>query len=347
MVNYLDKYTWYTIDLETTTEGYNKSPSAQYRNNEVLACCCYVDENELKYPDDYPFAWPEIAHLDSLDRVQEYLECEDDPGDVLIIGHNLKFDLAYLMRDMPHLPWHKYNYWCTQTAEYLLSGHSSTWTSLEMLCRAHGKEYDKRLNLDEYLNKLGKSMRDIPLEELNKYVQEDVEATEFLFKRQSEGLSQETIDFVISHCNKIPALTSIELNGMYYDTEKVPDMILENDLEMSRLQQVLLDDVIALNVFTSSGSTNLKTDIEEQKHIKNFLNITSNKTVSAILTGYPNILKIGTRKADKRSLAIVNPFLNKHDLKTIYDEVPTDPSATLSVDTEQLKKIKHHATVHS
>jgi len=80
-----------TIDLETTCNGGvdGTSPEAHYPNNRVLLAGFSINGV--------------IQIKDNMSQLSDVIitTYADDP-DITIIGHNLKFDLKYLIRDLPH-----------------------------------------------------------------------------------------------------------------------------------------------------------------------------------------------------------------------------------------------------
>ena len=118
------------VDLETTTNGYKDSPKACYTANKILA-------------------------------TGSILKGIGSRSYNILVGHNLIFDLAYLMRDKKIDDILNYQIWDTQVAEYLLSGHQFKFPSLEEACNLHKISYSKRIDIGTWLSS-GKKMEDIP-----------------------------------------------------------------------------------------------------------------------------------------------------------------------------------------
>ena len=107
------------IDLETTANGGRKgtSPEAHYSSNKVLL---------------FGHANGAGIHTDTnAGSLYATLSNALSKGPVRIIGHNLKFDLKYLMRDYPDVRWSALDYVCTMHRTYRLSGHEYKFSGLE------------------------------------------------------------------------------------------------------------------------------------------------------------------------------------------------------------------------
>ena len=103
-----------TIDLETTVKGgpLGGSPEAHWPQNRVLLYGHKVMGGGVLTSHK-----PDLLELTIMTA---YAEARH----ITIVGHNLKFDMKYLLRELPHIPWHEFDYYCTMYGEYRLSGHS-------------------------------------------------------------------------------------------------------------------------------------------------------------------------------------------------------------------------------
>jgi DNA polymerase I-like protein with 3'-5' exonuclease and polymerase domains len=276
------------VDLETTTNGYKDSPKACYTANKILA-------------------------------TGSILKGIGSRSYNILVGHNLIFDLAYLMRDKKIDDILNYQIWDTQVAEYLLSGHQFKFPSLEDACNLHKISYSKRIDIGTWLSS-GKKMEDIPLEDLTKYVNEDTEATFRLFYFQCLlANSLNLTKHILEVCSIIPAIASMNLNGMKFDisTAKILAGTIQNDL--ISLHQTITNEII--NRYPKF-----------KKHIHK-LNITAPRTLSALLYGVPNEIEVGKKVADKIILKFDSPILS-----TLPSTLTK--SGWYSVDDKVLDKIK-------
>lgn len=140
--------------------------------------------------------------------------------EVLLIGHNITFDLLYLMQRFP-FSWQEVErnitIWDTQQGAYLLSGQEHLFASLDQCCAEIGFEL-KDDKIKQYWND-GFDTEDIPKEELTDYLIHDLKATAAVYRFQQH---------VLSHMPKLNTLaeikmedilmtTRMEYNGMRFD----------------------------------------------------------------------------------------------------------------------------------
>ncbi len=247
-----------TVDLETTVNGGTEgdSPEAHYPQNKVLLC-------------GYKIGSGRVHVDDTCDELISDMDVILENGDIKLIGHNLKFDLKYLMRDYPDFPWEKLDYHCTMYTDYRDSGHKRRFTSLEDLCTDHGILYKKSLDLGALLAS-GIKMEDIPRSDLEPYLIDDVVNTQMCYIVQIRGTSGEIYQ------GHIPALAEIELNGLALDVPMAQAaMTMEYSNEV--LHELDIWKVVDHFLCWDDGS------ILEKDHIK----FTAPRTLSYLLTGEP------------------------------------------------------------
>lgn len=296
-----EHYYYVGIDLETTANGYNGSPNAAYRNNKILTFGSTVSSN-------IPWLTQWLTKKISKPK--------------LIIGHHLQFDLAYLIRDYPNEPWHTYNYWCTAVAEYILSGHTDTFPSLVDTAAKYSIIYKKKIDIESWLAS-GKRMEDLDLLLLQQYANEDAGVAKEIamkqFKLAYDVGGEKLIQLILDQSANIPALCSIELNGMSFDTNKAGTILVMNDHKLHDIEVKIKDNLEIVYGWP-------RVDIEK-------LNVTANRTASAILYGYPAEIEVGKRKKDKRGLKFNKP---------LYSPPLEEPNPTLgySVSEEKLEGLK-------
>jgi len=143
----------------------------------------------------------------------------------LIVGHNLKFDLL-------HMTFSKYQFsldyffehggrlWDTQLAEYILTGQESRMVSLNSLC----EKYELPLKdgrMKEYWEE-GISTEDIPDEEIEPYLRNDVYVTQEICKRQLVLLKEQgQLDLMYTQMDALLATFLMERNGMQIDVDEL------------------------------------------------------------------------------------------------------------------------------
>ena len=184
------------VDLETTANGPDNSPEAHWSNNYVLLWG-YNAQGKT---------WTNSTnkHLKA-----ELMNAVRDGEHVTIIGHHLKFDLKYMIRDMPDIPWHTFDYICTMHKHYRWSGHADKFIGLEALAGIHNITFTKALNLGALI-KSGVKMEDIPRSDLEPYLIEDVETTKLI------ATFQHSVD-PMTQSNHTLALAHMELLGLPLD----------------------------------------------------------------------------------------------------------------------------------
>lgn len=148
----------------------------------------------------------------------------------LIVGHNLKFDLLYAYKGHDDFQKTMYkgsiNIWCTQLAEYLLTGQDHKWASLNDLAVKYGGTV-KDSRMKEYWD-AGVDTADIPDSEIEPYVKEDVVNTEKVFLAQIvEAHSMGMLPLITSQMEALLATTEMEWNGMQFDKGK--SAVMAND----------------------------------------------------------------------------------------------------------------------
>jgi len=279
-----------TIDLETTCNGGvdGKNPEAQYPNNKVLL---YGWTNGIFIYTDHRG-----------DGLYDMIETAHDRGDVVrIIGHNLKFDLKYLIRERPDLPWHKFEYYCTMYSEYRQSGQQYRFSSLVDSCARHGIAFTKGLDLGAILAS-GLKMEDIPLCDLKPYLVDDVQATNQLFNKQVNHAGY--VEYMHQH---VLPLAHMELLGLRIDKTKTA-------IAMSGL--VSKEKVYDRELF-AWAEARLEWD-DGRPLDEGDIKYTAPRCVSYLLTGFPTAgFKKGTKHVIKFKPGCA-PLLNPKQIAALW-----------------------------
>lgn len=256
------------IDLETTVNGGvdGTSPEAHYSNNRVLLA-----------------GWSVSGVVHTSDNMQELgqeimFQYSDHSNDITIIGHNLKFDLKYLIRELPEIPWHEFNYYCTMYGEYRLTGHRDKFVGLEAGCAHRGIAFTKGLDLGAILAS-GVKMEDIPIGDLEQYLIEDVKATTTLFTHQR---AEDPYLFA----NHTLALARIELNGLLLDMPHA----------QSLMKHLVTDETAAGRVLWTYYKRKLEWD-DGTMILPSEIKVNAPRTISYMLTGTPSTGLVKGKKA--------------------------------------------------
>ncbi len=265
-----------TIDLETTMYG-DKDNLADPVNpaNRIVMY-------GVKLP-EFNQGWVSSKDYPSDARTFQ----RDLRGRTLYIGHNIKFDLLYLLHRNIIKPADLYNkkIWDTQLAEYLLTGQQAVMISLDDLVTKYGGTL-KASPVTEFF-KAGKGADFVPEAMLKEYLGEDLLNTESVaFKQMKIAEDSSMMPLLESQMEALKGTIYMEYNGMMMDVLYMK--------EMANHLGVLIKDV-------GTRLTNSVTAL--RKDIKDF-NWGSNNDVSLLLFG-------GDRKEVVREL--VGTYKNGND----------------------------------
>lgn len=173
----------------------------------------------------------------------------------VLIGHNLSFDLHYLRKHNYVIPvmleetihyvpiddWLiNHSIWDTQVAEYILSGQSVLYPSLDYCAL----KYDAPMKDDrmKILWNAGVQTEDMIPEMLTEYLEGDLEATEVVYLAQVEEAEKTgQLPLIQAMCRSVVAYEDMEWNGMSLDL----------DLLAKQKDQVLIDQKITEEMLRS------------------------------------------------------------------------------------------------
>ena len=126
------------------------------------------------------------AKLDKFKYIQRVLHSAD-----LLIGHNIKFDLSYLLNCGFE---YNGNIYDTMVCEYILARGMKRGLSLEDSCKRRDIKMPEKFIMKKYTDE-GKNVDQFPLDELATYCKGDVIASYALAKKQVEILGGTFSDF--------------------------------------------------------------------------------------------------------------------------------------------------------
>jgi len=166
------------LDIETTSKGPGKSPSPFWPDNYLVSVGYKAEEDIEEYlcfNHSFKKADPHARKI-----LQEQLD-----KTILLVGHNIGFDLQWLWEcDFKY----EKNVYDTMAYEYLFNGSMSTKLDLSSCCRRHG--INSKLDLSQEL-KDKNGFEHISWEKVEKYGRNDVDITKQLFEAQLEELTNE------------------------------------------------------------------------------------------------------------------------------------------------------------
>lgn len=141
----------------------------------------------------------------------------------LIVGHNIAFDLAYMMKTWPEemekaLPF--IHIWDTQQTEYLLSGQTDLYPSLDFCCEKRGLPLK-----DDEIKELWRQGVDTtlhPKEKLLEYLSGDLHNTHAVYLDQLAQLQNNPAlyELVLVKMDDLLMTFQMEWNGMKFDLER-------------------------------------------------------------------------------------------------------------------------------
>jgi DNA polymerase-1 len=210
-VNFEDSYV--VFDFECTIRcpiGTHKANPHWPGNYAVMMAA----RNTLSAP-SIPTDWAHnTTHTDN--HIWPYFEDTFEARQILV-GHNLSFDLQWLMRESKGaIVLKNKTLWDTAIAEYVLTGQLSKWPSLNSLCVKYGLPVkDDRIAT---MWAAGTDTDAIPFEMLREYCCRDVENTEKIFLLQlAEAKAKGCLPLILVLNDALLATTEMMWNGMKVD----------------------------------------------------------------------------------------------------------------------------------
>lgn len=157
----------------------------------------------------------------------------------LLIGVNLKFDIAWAIRYGAVIP-KGCRIWDCQLAEFILSGQTNSFASMESLCVRYsipGKEDA----VAQYWAQ-GIDTPDIPVEVLKEYGNGDVERTWLIYQAQLNDprMTPELHRLILLDGLDLLVLQKMEQNGLKYDKQRSKDEAEKLRIELTECDTFLL-----------------------------------------------------------------------------------------------------------
>ena len=270
------------FDLETTVRGgpEGTSPEAHWRNNQVLMCGYALADLHV------PGVWGSVDVRHNVSRLQGCIEGVISMGDTpVLIAHNAKFDIKYLMREFPtDLEWDKVKVWDTMTWQYRDSGHTEKMASLEDLAAYYGVKFTKTLDLGALLDQ-GIKMEDIPKEDLKRYLIGDVLALACIFDEQHKTGNYYDMDYILP-------LAEMELNGLTVDRQAAQKMMQQLVVDTGIIEAEFIS-ILKMMAEWQDGTPLLDEDFTDLEGTKSkYIKPMAARTLSFLLTEEPKELKI-------------------------------------------------------
>ncbi|KAL7699314.1 mitochondrial DNA polymerase I protein D [Lotmaria passim] len=222
------------VDLETTTvrrykrvanpfikENYVVLSGARDYKGNVFMPRRYFDRSvALRYDDPAVTSQNHLVEKSSKDSL--FLPPLDDYD--VIVGHNIKFDLLHLWRDVELRKFLRRGgkIWDTMYGEYLLTGHEvklGHGAGLEDVAKSYGGQTPK-LDAVKRAWAEGKETYEIPYATLTEYLHGDLENTELVFcKHMERALEQRQVIVCCARMEGLLCTTEMEYNGLKTNVE--------------------------------------------------------------------------------------------------------------------------------
>jgi hypothetical protein len=163
----------------------------------------------------------------------------------ILVGHNIKFDLIHLLRVFGG-GW-VMNYLTrfdavidTSINEYILSGQSHKFPSLDDVARSYGVAEPLKLDIKEEYFAKGLGADHIPPATLDEYLRCDLRVTGNVWEAQAARASSQQLGhfFVQGWATVVYAL--MEYNGLKYDARAVVDVTEEYEERVGRVEELVM-----------------------------------------------------------------------------------------------------------
>lgn len=149
----------------------------------------------------------------------------------LLVGHNLPFDLLYLMRKGLHLSNHRL--WDTQKFYYIERGKSGGSTSLENVAKHYGIPFKKDIEIKERF-KVGIGADKIDADLLREYLVSDVEVTEQIFLAQVKLCTEMYFTrYVRAMMDSLGPTTQMNFYGIAFDARSAKVEMATKEAQLS------------------------------------------------------------------------------------------------------------------
>ena len=204
------------IDTECTIAN-NASPF--YSQNKLCAISAYDGIKSYVWKIEYDGE----PYGDNLASVRNLVDNSD-----VITGFNLKFDLHWLRRYGIILN-SNHRVWDCQLAEFIISGQSISFPSLEQVGEKYKLGGKLGGGLGHYWDN-GIDTTEIPWDELESYAAQDAKLTYEIYKRQLDFIQSNTGSSLVRLSNQdLQVLADMEWNGLKFDVELLKQKEKETD----------------------------------------------------------------------------------------------------------------------
>lgn len=191
------------LDVESTT--HNKGNPFDPRNK-----LCLVGLKDALSADIYDIEHGSGPYADRLKEIKGRIERAD-----VLVGFNIKFDLHWIRKYIPDIQFPAI--WDCQLGHYLMSKQTMLYPSLDGVA-VHWKLKGKGDSRVPFLWDQGFNTTEISREDLDPYLNNDLNETEAIFKAQWPHLQASSLFNL--HCRDLLVLQEMEFNGLNFNYEE-------------------------------------------------------------------------------------------------------------------------------
>ena len=241
-MSYTDEYS--VLDLETTIRSPIGMPAhPMWPDNQIV----YIGKKDVGHITGSVVTSSPLVECDgSVNESIEAIWKMSLHKDVMkvIVGHNLKFDLLYLLRKGYITP--KWlvtkKVWDTQIAEYLLSAQTNLYPSLDECAVKYGGVL-KDTVMKEFW-RAGTPTETIPHSVISDYLKGDLENTEKVFLGQHKKAAEwGMLPLIESQMKAMIGVTLMEYNGMKIDRDYIERMSADLEKHLAHDVKVLYTSI--------------------------------------------------------------------------------------------------------
>ena len=179
----------------------------------------------------------------------------DFPNDRIYVGHNIKFDMLYWLKDLSITGFKNLKLWDTMIVEYIITGQQTKYASLDKLSEKYGGTI-KDSKIKDYWDR-GVDTEDIPEDELLPYLKQDLLNTDRIFQHQWDRVQfLGILPLVEAQMNALKATIIMEWNGMHFDIELAYKKAEEIYKELKECKDSLITSMSASGITNPNPSSN-------------------------------------------------------------------------------------------
>lgn len=321
------------IDLETTirnTVGNNKG-SSHCKENEIVYFGC-KEKNKR----------PAIMHFrkEATNWRRYGVPCYTYSNMELLVGHNIKFDLLYLLRqqEFKEKVFPRILIWDTALVEYIITGQDHKFPSLDNCAVKYGGTV-KPSKIKELWDS-GVDTDDIDYDMMVEYLTGDIINTEKVFLAQWDYcVTNGIMPLTWSQMLALKATTMIEHNGMFIDRAELSAQKIAIACKKADIMAEIYKKIYTLHPVLNTMPVS---------HLDQFFNIDSPQFLSKVLFGgtceyidkeQVGFFKTGKRKGEpkyvnKTNLILLQPLITLSETETA--ELKTAKTGIYKVGEDEL-----------